>query len=202
MIRARDKAIAAAGLSVIIFSGVLASYNDAWDRFFEMTFLSNTLASVILFVGAVKLFATGRDIPQVLYLDVSVLLLFVIGICAAYAPEVCLGGAAIILHLVNPLLMFAFFSIFCDARTIKFGYVFTSLIFPSLYYVFMIAYGRITGGYVYPYFDPNLYGAGELIMYAALAAVIMSALSVGVAAGNSAVRSRFERAHGGRRVAG
>lgn len=188
------------GLAVIIFSGVFASYHDMWDRAFEMTFISNTLAATVLVTGAVVLFATGRDIPQVLYLDMSALLMLVVGICAIYAPVECLGGAGVVLHLVNPLLMFTFFTVFCDARRINPWHAFTALILPSLYYIFMIVYGRVTGGYVYVYFDPNLYGAKELIIYAALAITSMSAVSVGMTLGNGAVRARYAKRRKDRRA--
>ncbi len=200
MVNVKDKAIAAAGLSVIIFSAVLASYHDAWGDFYEMTFLSNTLASIVLMAGAVKLFATGRDIPQVLYLDAAALLAVVVGICSLYAPRECLGGAGITLHLINPLLMFSFFAVFCDAREIKIAHAFTALIFPSLYYIFMIVYGRVTGGYVYVYFDPNLYGARDLILYAVVAIAAVSVIAVGMVVANGALRTRYEDRYVSRRA--
>lgn len=170
------KAVSAFALAGIIVIGLVFNYVSKPGRMFEMTFLSNGIAATILLIGGAALLG-GRDIPDFLYLDSAVLLAVVIVICGVYAPEVCFVGRSVILHLVSPILTAVFYAVFCDARDGAVWNAVTALALPTLYYLFMIVYGRVTGGYVYPYFDPNRYNGVQLIIVAGIAAGIILAVS-------------------------
>ena len=176
------KAAVAALLAVQMYVTVMLHYVGMFDRAFEMTFLSNVLTATVLAVAAVKLIVTGRDIHSVLYLDVTVLLLVVLGICATFAPTATFVSTGLFLHLINPLFVAAFYVAFCDGSGIGRAGLASTVVFPAMYYLFMIIYGRVTGGYVYIYFDPNGFGAAELIGIGFLAATATLSVAYGAVA--------------------
>ncbi len=190
----KNKAVAAAAVSAFIAVCLGTCYFGDLRRFYEMTFLSNFIASAVLLTAAVKILLTGRDIPHFLYLDAASLLAVVVVICAVYAPGVCFSGASVLLHLVDPILMTAFYLLFCDAR----GHgipsaVATTLVFPSLYYIFMIVFGRLSGSSIYIYFDTNAMSAVQLVLggvYATLALLLFGSALMMI---NSHIRQRHDK---------
>ena len=186
--RTVTKAVVAGLLATEIYVTIIAHYLRMFDRAFEMTFLSNFIGATVLAVAAVRLAVTGKDIPKVLYLDITVLLLVVLGICATFAPTATMVSTGLFLHLINPLFVAAFYFGLCDGRGIDRLGVASTVIFPALYFLFMIIFGRVTGGYVYIYFDPNRFGAAELIGIGFLAASITLVVAYGVAGLNGAFR--------------
>lgn len=174
------KATAALSLAVIIAVAVGLNYYDMPMRLFEMTFLSNALAALILFVGAMRLYFFGRDIPHFLYLDITVLLLMVVGICAIYAPGVCFTGRSVMLHMIDPIAVALFYTVFCDGRGSKIVSAFTALVVPSMYYAFMIIYGVFTGTSVYIYFNTTVMSPLTLVLDGIVAAAALTAVSIGL----------------------
>ncbi len=197
--QAKNKAVIAAGLAAIIFSGVFIGYIGKLNKFYEMTFISNTFAACVTLAGAIKLIITGKDLPHFLYLDATALLLVVVGICVSFAPAATLLSPSVVLHLVNPVLMLCFYLNFCDARGVKNTTVLTALVVPGLYYIFMIVFGRVTGGYIYPYFDPNKFGAGLLVLFGAIAIVLIVAVGLLIMRLNRHIRHKRENAENQRR---
>lgn len=196
----KTKAAVAALLSIQIYATVILHYIGMFDRAFEMTFLSNVLTATLLAVAAVKSIATGRDIPPVLYLDVTVLLLVVLGICATFAPTATFVSTGVFLHLINPLAVAAFYLAFCAGRGISRAGVASTIVFPAMYYLFMIIYGRVTGGYVYVYFDPNGFDAAQLLGIGFAAAAIVLGVSYGILFLNGALRKKSDAAVHGKEV--
>lgn len=176
----KNKAVAAAALAVVIFTGVCIGYFGKYHRFFEMTFISNTFAAFVALLGALMLTFAGRDIPHFLYLSSTVLLMVVVGVCVGFAPGATLGGPGVILHLINPVLTLVFYLTFCDARGAKKSVVATALIVPTAYYIFMIIFGRVTGGFIYPYFDPNRFNAPMLVFIGvgAIGLIVLGGLGI------------------------
>ena len=165
----RRKAAFAAACSAVFFIGVAIGYFGKIDRFYEMTFLSNTFAATVLMCGAVRIAFFGKDIPHFLYLCAATVLAVVVGICTFFAPVATLCSPSVMLHLVNPVLMFAFYMSLCDAREAKNRIAFTTLVIPFAYYIFMIIFGRVTGGTIYTYFDPNSFGPVLLVVFGFIA---------------------------------
>ncbi len=168
-INLRRKAAVAAVCSAVFFTGVAIGYFSKINRFYEMTFLSNTFAAIVLLCGAVRIAFFGKDIPHFLYLCSATLLAVVVGICMFFAPAATLLSPSVTLHLVNPTIMFAFYLSFCDAREVKNRLALTTLIMPFAYYIFMIIFGRVTGGTIYVYFNPNRFGPVLLVIYGLIA---------------------------------
>jgi len=188
----KNKAVAAAVLAAFIITAVGIGYFRDLRHAYEMTFLSNVLTAFVLLFSAVKIMLTGRDIPHFLYMDVTALLLTVVCVCAFFAPGATFCSPSVVLHLVDPVLVTAFYFTFCDARGVRYGSIATALVFPSLYYCFMIIFGRVTGSSVYPYFDTTAMSAAMLVWMAAIAETIMTALCFALIKINRHVRAKRE----------
>ncbi|MCH5160883.1 MAG: hypothetical protein J1G04_02520 [Clostridiales bacterium] len=173
----KRKAVIATVCSAVFFVGVAVGYIPKLHRCYEMTFLSNTFAATVLLCGAVRMAFFGKDIPHFLYLCAATLLAVVVGICVSFAPVATLCSPSVMLHLVNPVIMFAFYMSMCDARVVKNRVAFTALILPCAYYLFMIVFGRITGEYIYPYFDPNRFTPTLLVVFGIVAGCVTYVVS-------------------------
>lgn len=188
----KKKAVAAAGLAVFIAVGVCIGYFGKLNRFYEMTFISNAFAACVALFGALSIVITGRDIPHFMYFIATMLYMVVVGICVSFAPAATLGGPGIMLHLINPMLTLTFYLTFCDARSVNRAVVLTALMLPFAYYIFMIVFGRVTGGYIYPYFDPNRFGALALVLFGLLALALIVAVGLLIMQLNRRVWTRRE----------
>ncbi len=167
----REKSKWSVVLGVVMLIGITIGYIGHFDRIYEMTFLSNFFSGMTLIFAALHIKVTGRDIKHFLYFDATMLLLVVLGMCVGFAPLATFAFPSIIVHFINPILMAVFYFTFCDARNTHYVTAISALCFPFLYYLFMIAFGRITGDTVYTYFDPNKFGAGMLALWGAVAAL-------------------------------
>lgn len=165
----RLKGFAAIGFAVIILSSVALHYYTRMWQCYEMTFLSNAISGTVLLIGGITMLCAGRDLPQWLYLDCAVLLVTVIFVCGIFAPVVCFGNASVVLHLINPILMSVFYLAFCKAP--RGSLLFTALVFPVMYYVFMILFGVKTGAPVYIYFDTNAMSKTAIVLYGVAASL-------------------------------
>lgn len=177
------KSIVTAALGAELVLSAILGYATKLGCCYEMTFLSNATTGVIL-LAASLVQRRGSDIPHFLYLDITVLMATVMFVCAVFAPGACFGNASVVMHLINPLAVIAYYLVFCDGRKQPITTAFTTLVLPTLYYVFMIVYGRVTGGAVYVYFDPNRFGAIGLIVSFIIAGFAVMALTFGLLALN------------------
>ena len=57
--------------------------------------------------------------PQILFLDFTILLLIVFGVCMAFVAEFNFEGGFAFLHIVNPLLMFIFYLFLSNQTKVK-----------------------------------------------------------------------------------
>lgn len=123
-----------------------------WGNFqyiYELTFLSNLATGLFLLITT-RLARKGKAIPQILYLDFTLLLFMVFLICIAFINEFNFTGAIFFLHIVNPLMLIGYLFIFIDLSTINnFLHVLTVMIIPFAYLMFAVIYGSITGNYIY-----------------------------------------------------
>lgn len=176
----KNKGAAAAVLSAFMSVSLWLIYCGHMKRLFEMTFLSNFLSASVLLFGSLSCIIKERDIPDALYLDCTALLLTVVCVCSVFAPSVTLVFPSVMLHLINPLAMLAFYCFYCDGSSFKAAL--TALIFPWAYYLFMIVYGVVFGESVYPYFDTVAMSRTALVVYGIVATVIVTALAAGLSA--------------------
>ncbi|MDE6293318.1 MAG: hypothetical protein K2L88_01700 [Clostridiales bacterium] len=156
MTNLKRKAFANILLSFLYLGTAVVGYIGHFDKCVEMTFMSNAFTGSVLLLGGVYIIIFKRDIPHFLYLSCAVLMSSVIAACLLFAPPMLVVGTAIIPHLINPIVIFVYYFKTCDARGCRLWQVFTTLVFPTIYYVFMILFGIMGSHSVYPQFDPNI----------------------------------------------
>lgn len=156
MINVKKKAFANILLSFLYLGTAIVGYIGHFNKCVEMTFMSNAFTGSVLLFGGIYIFIAGRDIPHFLYLDCAVLMSSVIAACLLFAPPMLVVGTAIIPHLINPMVIFIYYFKSCDARGCGLWHVLTTLVFPTIYYVFMILFGIMGPRVVYPQFNPNI----------------------------------------------
>lgn len=178
MVNIKRKAFANILLSFLYFGTAVVGYIGHFDKCVEMTFMSNAFTGTVLFSGGVYSLIFKRDIPHFLYLDCAVLLSSVIIACLLFAPPMLVVGLAIIPHLVNPIVMFVYYLKFCDGRGYKIAHVLTSLVFPTIYYIFMVLFGIMSTRVVYPQFNPNTISVLNLTLVGVFA--LLGLFTVGV----------------------
>lgn len=152
----KRKAFANITLSLLYIGTAIVGYIGHFNKCVEMTFMSNAATGSVLLFGGIYALIAKRDIPHFLYLDCAVLMSSVIIACLLFAPPMLVVGTAIIPHLINPTVLFTYYLKCCDGRKCGWRQVFTTLVFPTIYYVFMILFGIMGPRVVYPQFDPNI----------------------------------------------
>lgn len=160
----KRKAFANITLSLLYLGTAIVGYIGHFDKCVEMTFMSNAFTGSVLLLGGVYALIFKRDIPHILYLACAVLMSSVIAACLLFAPPMLVVGTAIIPHLINPIVIFVYYFKSCDGRGCRLWNVLTTLIFPTIYYVFMILFGIMGTRVVYPQFNPNIISALNLTL--------------------------------------
>lgn len=154
----------ALALSFIFLFTAIYSYYDSLQYVYELTFLSNFLTGTFLLIIGI-LWICNKPVPQFLFLDFSVLLLIVFGVCMAFVAEFNFEGSFAFLHVVNPLLMLAFYLFFSNQTKVKWQFLFTVIAIPLVYMVFALIFGATTGNYIYFFLDYTEYGAGYTVLF-------------------------------------
>jgi len=164
-------------LAFIFVFTALYSYGGNFEYAYQLTFLSNFSAGLFLLVVGI-LALLNKAVPQFLYLDFTVLLLIVFGVCMAFVTEFNFQGGFVFLHIVNPLLMLVFF-LFCSNQSkIKWPFLFTVAAMPSVYLVFALIFGAVTDNYIYFFLDYAQYGVGNTVLF--VSGILAGLIVVGV----------------------
>lgn len=163
---------------VLIFTALYSYYSDM-KYVYELTFLSNFLTGLFLLSVGI-LWLCNKSVPQFLFLDFTILLLIVFGVCMAFVAEFNFEGGFAFLHIVNPLLMFVFYLFLSDQTKVKWQFLFTVLVMPLLYLIFALIFGATTGNYIYFFLDYTEYGVGYTILFILGIAVGLVAVGTGL----------------------
>ncbi len=158
------KISAAFALSFIFVFTALYSYRGDFEYVYELTYLSNLLTGLFLLVAGIFLLF-NKSVPQFLYLDFTILLLIVFGVCMAFVAEFNFEGGFVFLHIVNPLLMLAFFLFCANQSKVKRQYLFTVVAMPLVYLIFALIFGMVTDNYIYFFLDYTEYGVGNTVLF-------------------------------------
>lgn len=164
-----------------------------------MTFLSHTATGLVMLAGCLRMVVKKRDIAQFWYLDCAVLMASVVIACGLFAPELCFRGVSKLPHIVSPTATFAHFLLLCDGREIKRAQIFTTMVFPTAYYIFMVAMG-VSGMPVYVQFDPSTMSALYLTVIGVLADAALFAVAFVLLKVNTLSRSAIGRVARARRA--
>lgn len=173
------KSIISVMLGLMFISTAIFAYWGNFQYVYELTFLSNIATGIFLLITAI-LEKKGKEIPQILYLDFTVLLFMVFLICIAFINEFNFTGAIFFLHIINPLTLIVYFFIFNDLSKINnFLNVLTILIIPFAYLAFAATYGSITGNYIYFFLNYKEKGIAYSIIFILIVAVGLVVIGYG-----------------------
>lgn len=180
MMRKRLQLTLTSVLSILFLTTALYSYRGRFDHLYELTFLSNFLSGLFL-LGTAAVLCCKRKVPEILNLDVTMLLVLVLFVCTAFPGEFDFQGTFLFLHLLNPLFMTAYYFLFCDMNEIvKSKSVLCILFLPAAYLMFAGIFGRITGIYIYFFLDVEKSGYIYCMVFVFLLSVILLMLGYGM----------------------
>lgn len=174
---------------VFVFTAIY-SYADNWQYTYELTFLSNISTGLFLSVVGILLLC-NKSVLQFLFLDFTILLLIVFGVSLAFAAEFNFAGGFAFLHIVNPLLMLAFYLFLSDQTKVKWQFLFTILAMPMVYMIFAFIFGATTGIYIYFFLDYTKFGVGYTVLFILGIAVGLVAVGAGLYFLNRSIHKRI-----------
>ena len=88
-----------------------------------------------------------------------------------------------LLHLVIPILVLIYWTLFVPKKTLEFKNIFPWLIFPSVYLVYSLIRGAFFGFYPYPFIDVILLGYNKVLLnsfFMVLAFLFIGTLLIGI----------------------
>lgn len=160
-------------LGFLFLLTALLHYGKILEYSYELTFLSNATAGILLLLGSIMKLR-GNPLPEVLYLSFTVLLSFVFIICIAFISEFHFQGALFFLHVINPLLLLAYYFFFVDLRRTSKKVLFTvPLILPYGYLFFALIFGQLTGQHIYFFLDYHKKGVSFTVLFVVFFSILL-----------------------------
>lgn len=166
------KACVQAGIGLMLSVTVLVCYIGYYQYFYELTFLSNFLTGVFFLYAAICT-AAGREAPRILYLCFTVLLFLVFVICVGFPDFFNTAGLFAFIHIVNPLVVAAYFLAACDTQGMKLPCFLAPLAMPLAYILFALIFGAATGQHIYFFLDYQTRGIGYTVAFILAAGVFL-----------------------------
>lgn len=151
-------------LSLLLIISPLYAYRGNYTFTYELTFLSNFSTGIFMLIAGILL-CVDKKAPQILFLDFAMLLLIVFGVTVSFSGNFNMTGDMFFLHVINPVLVIAYYFIFSDQTTTKKKLLPTVLCMPVTYLIFAVFYGRITGNYIYFFLDYKTNGMGYMCLF-------------------------------------
>ncbi len=173
------KISSAFALAIMFIFTAFCGYYDAMEYTYQLTFLSNFLTGVFLLAVGILWFR-NKSVPQYFFLDFTMLLLIVFGVCIAFVGEFNFSDSFAFLHIVNPLLMLVFYLFLSNQTKTKWQFIITVLALPLAYLIFALIFGATTGDYIYFFLDYKEYGAGYTVLFIFGILVGLVGISVGL----------------------
>ena len=167
-------------------------YDGNYKNCAYMTFLAHAVTGVVFLSGGLYLAVKKRDIACFLYLDCAVLMASVVIACAIFAPDICFRGVSKLPHIVSPTATFVHFLLLCDGRRIRRAQVLTATVFPTAYYIFMVAVAFL-GMPIYVQFDPTAMTVLYITLLGVLADIGLTIVGVMLLYINKLLRGATEK---------
>lgn len=152
---------------VIAFALVFTSlftYRQHLSETYELTFLSSFIVGIFFMVCGVLLLFNKR-VPQIMYLCATILLLIVFFVCIAFSNQFQMSGGFAFLHVVNPLLVLAYYLFLSDLSKTTVKLVPTVAAIPLLYLAFVLIFGSVTGNYIYFFMNYEKVGVWYSVLF-------------------------------------
>lgn len=186
--------IAKLGIGVFILVGVIWGYAGSPRSFKEYTFLSNLIEGLVLVVAAVLPLVTGRQLPTWLDLALVIMALIMLGIVVTNYHIFNFAGAFLLLHVINPVLVFSHWLVVTEKGRIgPPARVLTVAVAPLCYIVFLLIHGQVTGDYIYSIFDVATLGWPHVGVFIAAVSAVAIGLAYALDAADTAMARRFAK---------
>jgi hypothetical protein len=149
-------------------------------RFFSyFTILTNILVALSLTVVLLKpqskwgSFFNGNDMQTAISMYVFVVgIVYNIVLRSLWKPEGLQLIVDDLLHTVVPLLFVIYWLVFVPAEKMKWAKAVNWLLYPALYFIWVLFFGSITRFYPYPFIDVNVLGYLQMFIHAGILLII------------------------------
>ena len=143
-------------LVALCFTYVLAGHNSKWGKFFSRPTVLTAVTVNIVVVGLVY----------------NTILRFL------WAPEGMQMVVDELLHSVMPLVFLFYWLIFVPKSTLDWKQVFPWMLYPLVYFIYILIRGALTGQYPYPFIDVTLLGYPQVLLASGLLTIVFFFLSL------------------------
>ncbi|MCR5806236.1 MAG: hypothetical protein K6G68_04295 [Oscillospiraceae bacterium] len=135
-------------LSIMFIGSVILGYYDHIPCMGEYCFISGMATGIVFFASFLSQHRNGKPLPTAIYLACAANIFIIFAATAAMGLN--LEGAFIVIHILDPLLILAYWFVFCDSRTVKRRYTLSVLAFPMAYMVFALILFMASGDCPFP----------------------------------------------------
>lgn len=131
-------------ISLLFLISVMMGYYKNISHMSEYCFISGMLVSIIFIISFVYGICKNRALPTWLYFNcmISTIIIFI----ATITIRLNLEGAFWFIHIINPLLLFCYWSTFCNHLEVQNNWIIgTDIVFPICYFIFASILYRTVG---------------------------------------------------------
>lgn len=143
------RAVCDLAVAALTLTAVLCGYLGFFDHMGEYCFLSGVLVGLFFTASFISAVVRKKFFPEWLYCAAMLTLLIIF--IATVAIGLNLDGAFIFIHIVNPLVIFLYWCVFCDHTSFKNrAKLLVVLVFPLCYMLFSFIMYKATGNCAFP----------------------------------------------------
>lgn len=136
-------------IGLLCVGTAVIGYHTDFSYMGEYCFLSGIAVGVVFLISFVRRIKTKKDFPVWLYFDCMFALLIIL--LATVTIGLNLEGAFWFIHIIDPILVFTYWCVFCDHREIrKISLVSTNIVFPAAYLLFAFLLRQASGNCPFP----------------------------------------------------
>ena len=136
-------------LGLLVLTVTFIGYYGQWEYLGEYCFISGIIIGLIFLSSFIYRIKTGKSFYVWVYAccSISTILIFI----ATLVLGLNLKGAFIFIHIVDPILILAYWIIFCDHTSLKSHKgIFTVLLWPAFYLILSEILVLINGNCAFP----------------------------------------------------
>ena len=187
-------------IAVLAWAGVVLQYyinttnwphlglsaTEGTIRFFSyFTILTNIIVAISLsFILLKPLSKSGKFFATSSSQTAIAMYIFVVGVIynlilrKLWSPEGLQLLVDNILHSIIPLFYLIYWLLFVPKEKLKWAYAVNWLIYPTLYFIWVLIFGSLTMFYPYPFIDVNILGYAKMFLHAGVLLVVFLSLGL------------------------
>jgi hypothetical protein len=165
------------------------------------TILTNLLVAIVVSASALR-DNSDTFLTRPSTMSATALYIFVVGLIyslvlrALWEPTGLQRAADVALHDLMPILYVLYWLLFVPKGTLRWSQPIYWLIYPTVYFIYSLLRGAVTGQYLYPFGDVNALGHATVLINGALLLGVFFVLGLIVVAVDHAI-ARFRGQPGG-----